>query len=416
MKLLVFAHTPPPHHGQSYMVKLMLDGFGGDCRKGAEKRECALAKVYGVDFRIQCYHVNARFSKTLEDVGEFHAWKMMLVFFYCLQAIWCRFRYGVTTFYYVPAPGKTVALYRDWLVMFMCRPFFEKIILHWHAAGLARWLETSVQIRSRAITYRLFKPVTLSIVLSKYNLADAKKLLSNQICVVNNGIPDPCPDFAETILPRRRARFLARKKLLAGEMISDYELARTGDAPQTVRVLYLAHCTREKGLFATMEGIAAVNRGLAARESPIRMKLFVAGTFVTPDEQQEFARLIQTPEYAASVEYLGFISDARKQQALRDADLFCFPTQYLGENQPVNLIEAMAFGLPVVTTQWRSLPEMFPPDYPGLVPGQSPQPIADALFILMTGNTGELLRENFLSQFTVERHLASLAKAIRGTE
>ncbi len=24
MKLLVFAHTPPPHHGQSYMVQLML--------------------------------------------------------------------------------------------------------------------------------------------------------------------------------------------------------------------------------------------------------------------------------------------------------------------------------------------------------------------------------------------------------
>src|SRR5712671_6997716 len=33
MKLLVFAHTPPPHHGQSYMVKLMLDGFGGDQRQ-----------------------------------------------------------------------------------------------------------------------------------------------------------------------------------------------------------------------------------------------------------------------------------------------------------------------------------------------------------------------------------------------
>ncbi len=25
MKLLVFAHTPPPHHGQSYMVQLMLN-------------------------------------------------------------------------------------------------------------------------------------------------------------------------------------------------------------------------------------------------------------------------------------------------------------------------------------------------------------------------------------------------------
>src|ERR1700722_12415646 len=76
MKLLVFAHTPPPHHGQSYMVKLMLDGFGGDCRGG---------KRGGNNFGIECYHVNARFSKSLEDIGEFHGWKMFLVFFYCLQ-------------------------------------------------------------------------------------------------------------------------------------------------------------------------------------------------------------------------------------------------------------------------------------------------------------------------------------------
>jgi glycosyltransferase involved in cell wall biosynthesis len=146
------------------------------------------------------------------------------------------------------------------------------------------------------------------------------------------------------------------------------------------------------------------------------MKLFVAGNFVTADEQQEFERMVKTPEYAASVEYLGFVSDARKQQALRDADLFCFPTHYLGENQPVNLIEAMAYGLPVVTTQWRSLPEMFPPEYPGLISGQSPREIADALFILMTQNTGEKLRENFLNQFTLERHLVSLAEAVRSAE
>jgi glycosyltransferase involved in cell wall biosynthesis len=408
MKLLVFAHTPPPHHGQSYMVKLMIDGMGGDRRKGE--------KNGGNDFDVDCYHVNARFSKTLEDVGEFHGWKMILVLFYCLQAVWCRYRYNVRNFYYVPAPGKTVALYRDWLVMFLCRPFFDKIILHWHAAGLAKWLETSVQIRSRAVTYRLFKPVSLSIVLSQYNLADARKLLSEQIRVVSNGIPDPCPHFNETILPRRRARSFARTKLLAGEIIGDYEMAKTGGDPQIVKILYLAHCTREKGLFAAMEAIVDANRDLAARKLLLRMKLFVAGNFVTTDEQQQFDRLIHIPEYAAAVEYLGFVSDAKKEQALRDADLFCFPTQYLGENQPVNLIEAMAFGLPIVTTQWRSLPEMLPPDYPGLVSGQSPHEIAVALFILMSGRTGEQLRGNFLERFTLERHLVSLAEAIRSVE
>ena len=227
-----------------------------------------------------------------------------------------------------------MAVYRDWLVMFLCRPFFDNIILHWHAAGLAKWLETSVQIRSRALTYWLYKPVTLSIVLSKYNLADAKKLLSNQIRVVSNGIPDPCPDFKEMVLPRRSARFFARKKLLAGEMVGGYELAKAGGDPEAVKILFLAHCTHEKGLFVAMEGVAGANHHLAARGSPLRMKLFVAGNFVTVDEQREFERLLQTSTHAASVEYLGFISDGKKRQALFDADLFCFPTHYLGENQP----------------------------------------------------------------------------------
>ena len=139
MKLLVFAHTPPPHHGQSYVVKLMLESFGGDRRKSKFRNQPPN------QFGIECYHVNARFSKTLEDIGEFQAGKIFLILFFCVQAIWCRFRHGVTNLYYVPAPGKPVALYRDWLVMLLCRPFFKRIILHWHAAGLAKWLETGAQ-------------------------------------------------------------------------------------------------------------------------------------------------------------------------------------------------------------------------------------------------------------------------------
>src|SRR5579871_2492844 len=97
MKLLVFAHIPPPHHGQSYMVKLMLDGLGGDRR-----RERATAPLPG---DIECYHVNCRYSEDLEDIGVFRLEKMWLVLRYCLEAIWCRFRFGTKVFYYVPAPG-----------------------------------------------------------------------------------------------------------------------------------------------------------------------------------------------------------------------------------------------------------------------------------------------------------------------
>ena len=81
MKLLVFAHTPPPHHGQSYMVQLMLEGLGGDARRRGPKPATALG--------IECYHVNARFSRSLEDVGEFQGGKILLIFWFACRPSGC---------------------------------------------------------------------------------------------------------------------------------------------------------------------------------------------------------------------------------------------------------------------------------------------------------------------------------------
>lgn len=399
MKLLVFAHTPPPHHGQSYMLKLMLEGFGGDARRRKPSGPHPLG--------IECYHVNARFSRGMSDIGEFQGAKLFLVLWFCLQALWIRFRHGVRNLYYVPAPGKRVALWRDWLVMFLCRPFFDRVILHWHAAGLAKWLETETNIYARGMTWRMFRPVELSMVLSRYNIADAQKLLSRRIIVVNNGIPDPCPDFNTTLLPRRHKRLLLRQKILSGD---------TRHLPVQINVLFLAHCTREKGLFATIEAVRLANRLLVGRGLPMQLRLKAAGNFVTPEEEAEFHRLGREPELAGIVEHAGFVSGDPKAKLYCDADVFCFPTSYLGENQPVNLIEAMAFGVPIVTTRWRSVPEMLPSNYPGLVTGQNPQEIAETLLNVLASKSGELARAHFCNHFTLDRHLASLAAALHSVE
>ena len=309
MKLLVFAHTPPPHHGQSYMVQLTLKGFGGDHRR---RRERFVPRNFAGDVHgIQCYHVNNRLSKRLEDIGEFHGMKLFLLFAHCLEAIWCRFRYGVANFYYIPAPGKKSALYRDWLVMLLCRPFFKTVTLHWHAAGLAKWLETVVQIRTRSLTYRLMKRMDLSIVLSNYNRADAEKLFPQRVCVVGNGIPDPCPDFEQAVLPRHRARTAARQKLLEGQSLAQADLENTGGDPHLFKVLFLAHCTREKGLFDTLDSVALANQQLVRAGSPIRVHLTVAGEFMNAAEHAEYDERtgrsdLQTTDGRSCVNYLGF--------------------------------------------------------------------------------------------------------------
>jgi glycosyltransferase involved in cell wall biosynthesis len=259
------------------------------------------------------------------------------------------------------------------------------------------------------------KAADLSVVLSKYNRADAEKLFPKKIEVVSNGIPDPCPDFEKELLPRRKARLAARQKLLGGEALSLEEQSRAGGDPQIVHVLYLAHCTREKGAFDAMAGAALANKKLAELRSPISLQLTVTGSFVSATDQAEFNELMKDKDIAKCVQYVGFVAGEQKEKLLRAADIFCFPTFYPNENQPVNLIEALAYGLPVVTTRWRSLPEIFPRDYPGLVEVRSRDQIADALLRLMTED-GEALRGFFLKNFTLENYLSALAKAFHNIE
>jgi glycosyltransferase involved in cell wall biosynthesis len=406
MKLLVFAHKPPPHHGQSYMVQLMLEGFGGDRRHadGAPN-----PSRYGID----CYHVDARLSHNLEDIGDFRFKKVVLLLGFCWQAIWCRVRHGVTALYYIPAPGKRSALFRDWVVLTLCRPFFKQVILHWHAAGLGKWLETETDLLMRSLTYKAMGGVDLSIVLTNYNVRDAEKQYPTRIRIVNNGIPDPAPEFDTELLPRRVARLAARRKLAAGQSLTDLERREAGGDPEIYRVLFLAHCTREKGLFDTISAVLEGQRELRRSNSPIHLRLKVAGIFVAEADRQEFAKLMTDPLAQETIRYVGFLTQNAKDEMLRKADVLCFPTLYGNENQPVNLIEAFAYGLPVITTRWRSLPELLPVDYPGLVAPQDVAALAAAILRFIVREDFATLRQLFCRSYTIEHHLDALAEAFK---
>ena len=74
----------------------------------------------------------------------------------------------------------------------------------------------------------------------------------------------------------RRARSCS-----SGATLDGGDLPDTGGDPQLVRVLYLAHCTREKGLFDTLDGVALANQRLRSRQAPVSLRLLVTGGFVS---------------------------------------------------------------------------------------------------------------------------------------
>jgi heptosyltransferase-2 len=402
-KLLVFAHTPPPHHGQSFMVKLMLDGLGGDARTGPRNAER----------KIACYHVNCRVSDDMEDIGSIRLGKVFQLLRYCMEAIACRFRYGVRTFYYVPAPGKRNALYRDWIVMALCRPFFKQLVLHWHAVGLGEWLDREGNRLERWITRLLLSKPTLSIAVTNSTICDALQFHSRHVEIVANAIPDPCPRFRESVLPRLMARLAARRKLLNGSELSIEEKAQAGGDPECFRVVYMARCTEPKGVFDALDGVALLNQQLQG--SAICLRMEVAGEFVNGQEQARFEQRCLQPDLlnqgASIVGYHGFLSAGEKEAFLRQGDCFVFPSHW--ESFGLVLLEAMAYGLPIVTTRCAAITEVMPVNYPAMVSLHSPCEIATAIHALLCSDLFENLRSHFEDNFSESRYVAKLHAAIQ---
>ncbi len=395
MKLLVFAHVPPPHHGQSYMVELMLQGF-------AARARCANASEAASAAPIECWHVDARYSRDTEDIGGLRVNKALALLGYCGQAVWLRLRHGVNALYFVPAPPRTVPVVRDIVTLTLLRPFFARLILHWHAAGLGQWLREQ-PAWLRLLAQHALGHADLSIVLAPSSEHDAHLLAPKRVAVVQHGIPDPWPDFSTRLGPLRQAR--------AGNHTS--AIQRKGPGTTRVRVLFIALCTREKGLFDAIEAVGIANRQLATNASDLRFELHVAGGFRDATERAELDAAVSAPEWNDLYRYHGFVSGEQKTTLFEQADILLFPTYYEAESFPVVVLEAMAAGLAIVATHWRAIPEMLPADYPGLTPPREPELASAALMALVGSDTGLRLRAHFLEHFSLEHHLRTLENAVR---
>ena len=378
MKLLVFAHVPPPVHGQSQMVQYLVDGFRANPELG-----------------IEVHHVDVRLSDSLEDVGSARGGKLTKLLGYVFQALRLRWRHGIRDLYYVPSPPKRNSLYRDWIILSLLRPWFHRVHFHWHAVGLGEWLETQARPWERTLSHWLLGGIAQSIVLSEFSRSDAERLAPRRVSVVSNAVPDPCPDFAAQLAPQRQRRFAQRR-----------------DSGGEVRVLFLALCSRDKGVFDALEAVSLANAAGADGAHRLRFRLAVAGTFPTPELEREFEAHVRELDMGGVVHRLGFVQGDAKRAALWEADVFLFPTFYAAEGQPLNLMEAMAHGLPVVTTRWRAIPDLVPIGHPGLVPTRDPAAAAKALVFQALNADGLAERAEFERRFALPAHLRALATAL----
>jgi len=88
--------------------------------------------------------------------------------------------------------------------------------------------------------------------------------------------------------------------------------------------------------------------------------------------------LAKTAGIAEKVEFLGWVGEEIVDREMRGADIFVLPSR--AENQPVAIIEAMARGLPVISTAIGAIPETVQDGTCGLiVPPGEVDPLAGAI-------------------------------------
>jgi len=113
-------------------------------------------------------------------------------------------------------------------------------------------------------------------------------------------------------------------------------------------ILYLARIEKSKGVYLTLDTFRTL------RERFPQIMMTIAGDGREAARAREYA----TKHRIDGVDFPGYLRNESKYLAFSQADVYFFPTSH-GEGMPNSVLEAMAYGLPVVTRPVGGIPDFF---------------------------------------------------------
>jgi colanic acid/amylovoran biosynthesis glycosyltransferase len=180
--------------------------------------------------------------------------------------------------------------------------------------------------------------------------------------------------------------------------------AITGPGPRILEIVCVGRLAPAKGHLILLEAL----RLLRERGAPVRLTIVGAG----PDRPvlDAFVALHKLDD---QVTLTSALSHTHTLTHLRRADIFALAS--FSEGMPVSLMEAMALGLPCVSTSVAAIPELIRSGVDGLlVPPANPQALADAIESLASDSAfrkslGQSARQRIISQYNLPLNQEVLA-------
>ena len=362
-KVLVIGQVPPPLHGQALMTQRLIN---------------APMK------RIRIYHIRMAFSKSVSSLGKLSLGKVGHMLSITGQGLYFRMRYGINTLYYMPAGPDLVPVIRDIFILSILRLFYRKTIFHFRAAGVSEFIAQQPML-IREMAFWVYHRSDLAIHLTSVSPNDGGYFKAKEKVVINNGLEDAAAPY----LPIQRA-----------------------NSSRALNVLFIGAITESKGVMILLEAFTL----LRAQGHEIRAD--VVGDFSSETFRQKIEHYCHEHDLNKIVTFPGEKGGADKWQYFLQNDLLCFPTFYESESMSSVVVEAMMFEMPVVSTQWRGIPEVVDHGQTGwLAPIQDAPAIAEYLSLLIKDpalrkQMGQAGRQKFLDRFQLPRFLENMEEAL----
>lgn len=205
------------------------------------------------------------------------------------------------------------------------------VLLHLHGSGYDEYYASRSPAQQRRIG-AFFRSADGVVVLGEHwerFMRDTLAVDAAKITVVENGVPAP------------------------------ESLARPDTQPPTI--VFMGAVGERKGVDVLIEALGRV----AANGDAFRARIGGNG------DLDHYRALANAAGIGEAVEFIGWVGEEAVDREMRGGDIFVLPSR--AENQPVAIIEAMARGLPVVSTAIGAIPETVQHGVCGLIvpPGNS---------------------------------------------
>ena len=190
---------------------------------------------------------------------------------------------------------------------------------------------------------------------------------------------------------------------VADELLDEFSITgklNSFNSAVNIKLLYLARLEPKKGVLELIKGVGELlNRG-------DNVTLTIAGD--GPAMNQACELVAALGENSQRVKIAGYVRGSEKISLLESHHIFCFPTRY-GEGMPNSVLEAMAFGMSILTCPVGGLADFFEDGKMGmLLKDASSVAIAESIARLVGDRQGMARIAEYNYDYAKKRFLSSI--------